>query len=56
MCTVHLGQHWPTPPPSEPAHGLAAHSLEQGSSHGARSLWRQPIPAAARNEVGGGGG
>jgi hypothetical protein len=62
MCTAHLGQHWPGPTPSRPAHGLVAHCLEQWSSHGTRALvalvdscsrWRDQWMGRVKEDAGG---
>jgi hypothetical protein len=52
---VHYGLHWPGPNPSRPAHGLAAHCLEQGSSIPHGRWWHRPILAVGGKTSAGGG-
>jgi hypothetical protein len=45
---VLMGHNWLGPTLVSPAHGLAAHCLEQGSAHGGADRWRPAHPVSRR--------
>jgi hypothetical protein len=47
---VLIGHNWPGPTLVGPAHGLAAHCLEQGSAHGGAGRRRPAHPASPRRQ------